>query len=242
MRFPTWAPQILIGAIEQYEQKGREADGDPEQCKLLADIWRRLLTRPEMEMVWPWIYQTTAGIELYDRRGFFFRVGTDVERFYKLPKLSQPAYSREMMDISNMAAALALRVKQFSFPGLNSSPFDSTVMRLEQQWKVRGELNNAEEFNLFFKLIAEFPNIHEHLERLRDDAELESELQLARLPVSRKASDFRAYFIREVSEYFGVFPNGHSPSRIATICSVALEDPDIDVALIRALTARIRDK
>lgn len=237
MKFPQWAPPILLGAVEHYTQVANEGGPEAAQCADFAEMWRRLLTRPEMEFVWPWIINTT-GFGLCEYLGFFRQFGSIVEDFHSAPRLSEAAYSAEMREIATMAASLAARIRKFSGTGLGRSPFNSILWPDNKEFELRDQFSESGEFRVFQKMTSEFPTVAQHLDRLEDVARSEERFQYSRLPVSRKSNDFRAYLIREIRNYFLMFPEGHSPSRIATICSVALDDPDITPDLVRALVKR----
>lgn len=230
MKFPSWAPSVLCEAVEHYESAARKGGENAPQYELLAGIWQRLLTRPEMESVWPWILETTGQFELYRRMGFFNEFSMSIERFYALPKLSEAAYAIEMEEIAEMAAALSGRLKKFetSVPGGN--PF----YRLHLPWERWDKLTKLlmDNMQLFPKVIKEFPSVTQLLDLLRDDAKKEAELQLSRLAVSRKSKELKPFLIREVVTYFKYFDNGYSPSKIAAICSVALDDASIDGGVV----------
>lgn len=230
MKFPNWAPSALFPAVEHYAEEGRKGGENAPQCALLAEMWQRLLTRPEMESIWPWIIEVTDGIELYGRMGFFREFGMSIERFHVLPKLSEAAYATEMEEIAKMAVALSDRLKQFESCVPGGNPFAALHMPL-RKWD---ELSLLMKDNLEMlpKMMRQFPSMTEMLDLLTLEARKEAELQIDRLPVSRKSKELKPFLIREVLAYFRSFENGYSPSKIATICSVALEDASIDGGLI----------
>jgi hypothetical protein len=237
MRYPDWAPADVIKCIELYDQLARERDGyEAAHCDYMAALWRRLATRPEMESVWPWILEKTE-LPLYENGEFFSGLGITIERFNVLPKLSGVAYEKEMIQIAEMAAALSPRLKKFeASTSLHGNPF------VDIHWNIHKSMELMDRFEtgqtpLFYMLNAEFPSIAEHLDRLEAEARKEALFQASRLRVSRKSNDFRAYFIREVNCHFMTFnakgDHSPSPSKVATICSVALDDPDITPDLVR---------
>lgn len=240
MKFPNWAPRILLGAVEHYEGEARKGGPNAPQCELLAAMWQRLLTRTEMESVWPWILETTQDFELYERMGFFYEFAMDIERFYALPKLSEAAYAVEMEEIAKMAAALSGRLKQFESPVPSGNPF----WRLHMPWSRWDELSKLlwNNMSLLPKVAGQFPTITEMLDLLKDEAKKEAELQLSRLPVSRKTKELKPYLIREVIAYFKYFDNGYSPAKIATICSVALDDAAIDGGLVGKYAKQVDER
>lgn len=242
MKLPKWAPEILGGAIDHYEAHAEKGGIDAPQCKLLAEIWQRLLTRPEMESVWPWILETTAEFELYDRMGFFYEFAMSIERFYALPKLSEAAYALEMEEISKMAAALSARMRKFEAPVPGGDPFGFVNMPMSKWEGLSRLLIESDKLDLLPKILGQFEPITELLDMLADETKKESELQMHRLPVSRKSRELKPFLIREMVTYFKYFNNGYSPSKIATICSVALDDATIDGGLVGKYAKQVDDR
>lgn len=228
MKLPSWAPTELADLCRAFDQIAEEGGADAEQCRMLSAMWLRLLTRPEMELVWPWIMRLTAGHDLYDRQfGFVSQFGVIVESFHTCPRLSQQSYAKEMREIAEMASALATRLETLEarVPYGVGDPFDPYEMlpeHLRDPYQGNGPFN-PEQSRQYHWLASR--TISEHLRSLEEKANLEEKEQHSRLPVSRKANDFGAYLIRELDKYFRSFSEDVSPSKLATICSVALDDP-----------------
>lgn len=242
MKLPKWAPDFLGAAIDQYAAQAEKGGAEAPQCKLLAEIWQRLLTRPEMEPIWPWIIETTAEFALYERMGFFRELGMSIERFYALPKLSEAAYALEMEEISNMAAALSARLRKFEAPVPGGDPFGFVHMPMSKWEGLSKLLMENDKLELLPKILGQFEPITDLLDILANETKKEAELQLHRLPVSRKSRELKPFLIREMVTYFKYFDNGYSPSKIATICSVALDDPAIDGGLVGKYAKQVDDR
>jgi hypothetical protein len=232
MKFPGWAPANLGTVVKAYADQAEKGEADAPQCKLLAEIWQRLLTRPEMENIWPWILQTTAAFELYNRMGFFHELSYSIERFYRLPRLSETAYTLEMQGISDMAADLCTRLRKFEAPVPGGRPFEFVHMPTSKRTSLSKLLSENNHLDMLPLMLGQFKTITELLENLAKEAKTEARQQAYRLPVSRKSRDLKPFFLREMISYFQSFSNGYSPSKIATICGVALDDPSIDGGLV----------
>jgi hypothetical protein len=240
VKFPRWAPAEITNICALYDQGANESGANGELCGTLSAMWLRLLTRPEMELIWPWIIRTTSDHKLYDRQfGFAYQFGTIIESFNICPRLSEQSYAKEMREIAAMASELAERLEKLEArvpygPGDPFTPYRLLPPHLSDPYQAEGpEPFNSEQSRLHHRLAS--VTIGEHLRYLEKAAKSEEKEQYGRLPVSRKANDFRAYLIREVAKYFYSFSDDFSPSKIATICSVALDDPDITPDLVRKI-------
>lgn len=252
MRMPSWAPTPLAEWLESYikhaEEHGPrfvECEGVPE----LKDIWCRLLTRPEMEVVWKYIEEAETSLSLTSNGGLLGTVNRAIEYYISARRISPAHYKEEMADIASLAEALARKIKNYSsansFGLFNPFPIDS-LMSKDQLFSagkmlrsdflepspVTGVSRTATALNWHL------PAAHEILEGLARRASNESEHQSSRLRLPTKtkgATVFRTYFARYVADWLVMHRLDYSPTKIATFCSVALDDPDLTPDLIRKI-------
>lgn len=239
MKLPKWAPPELANTSELFEQQAKVEGANVARCMQLSGMWSRLVTRPEMEAVWPWISKTKASFQFFEPYGFVYQFGAAVENFYAAPRLSEKAYAKEMREIATLASILAERLEKFEARmryavGDPFSPHNLLPTHLSDPYQVAEPDKFNSEQSLRHHRLANV-TIAEHLRFLEKAAGEEEKEQLSRLRVSRKANDFRTYLIREVAAYFLSMLEEAPPSKIATICSVALDDPDITPDLVRKI-------
>lgn len=239
MKIPHWAPSELANASELFEQQAKVEGADVARCMQLSGMWFRLLTRPDMETVWPWISRTKTSFQFFEPYGFVYQFGVAVENFYACPRLSEKAYAKEMREIAALASILAERLERLEarMPygvGDPFSPHKLLPTHLADPYQVTEPNEFNPEQSLLHHRLASV-TITEHLRYLEKAAEVEEKEQHSRLRVSRKANDFRTYLIREVAAYFLWILEEAPPSKIATICSVALDDPDVTPDLVRKI-------
>lgn len=241
MRYPKWTPKELIDEITRYDEA-------PTLGQVNADfvcICRLLATRPEMESIWPWLLQT--GIrDPWAPDGFLATLWESLAAFDASPKLSTTRYEKAMNEIAKTASILVDQLKKFEdATWFNQNPFEHLHF---QHWEfskrlaalTKRDMTEGSELvrtDLYYSTVANFPGISEHLHLLIDAATTESISQRFRMTVSKKSKDFRTYFIRAVAHHIrsNHDEGEYSPSKVATICSVALDDADITSDLVRKL-------
>src|SRR5438067_1697397 len=117
MQAPNWAPQILVEWFSYYE-KELNLNGTVlpahEEIPNLIEMWRRLLTRPEMELIWHFIVSRHCNISLIANGGILGTINRDVSHYAKSRKVSPTHYKEEMNEIATLAATLARKIQNYS--------------------------------------------------------------------------------------------------------------------------------
>jgi hypothetical protein len=244
MKYPDWIPASVAEWINRYEE-ALSSGNYPETVPLEFEIWRRLLTRPEMESVWDFILATVDHPEsLLTNGGLTGKINRAIRYFFTSPRLSPADYKREMLEIAKMADALANKLKKFYDAASPHNPFTYRALLNSDQLAIvskrLGKENDDDRgwWKIGNRLDYCLPQFDFQLKGLANRAKLESEDQSYKMPLPRKINDenlFRTYFIKVVGDYFFVQCADYSPTRLATFCSVALDDPDVTPDLARKL-------
>ncbi len=243
MIFPAWVPREIIEYLaDLVEYRSREGLSKDELTRTLRsqEMWMRLATRPEMEMVWGFILGFGYMLPLRANGGLLGRIETALENYEDSPKFSPKAYEQEMNEISKLAETLARKLRKFSDAGsvFNPFPFDSLLSE-EQISQAKGMLHPRilahPRLASGFALTYHLPSFDQQLDGLTERAKEEAIHQAHRLRLPRKVNDkntFRTYFIQMIRDYFFCMYADYAPSRLAIFCSVALDDPCITANLI----------
>jgi len=257
--FPTWTPiafQNLINGYNEFLSDSRSSEhADLEAIKRDAEIWTRLTTRPEMESVWKFIlardeFSFFADPENLARAngGLVAKLGRYLRAYHSAPILSEREYKNEMLEISKLAERLSGKLKKFCDAGFSQNPFSNSSMFTFEEIERFGRFIDPKLFEnkkhstrsiTAYLLDLRLPLVNHQLHALALRAKNElndPRHKLQRLP--RKVGDanvFRTYFISVVRNIFlGDFADG-SHARLATFCSVALDDPEITADLVRQI-------
>lgn len=224
MSYPKYVPASIVEWLNEHRNTSQAQTPGADPLKIV-EIWHRLATRPEMEVVWHFIsrFDRAPFLPLVANGGLLGTINRRLIAYHFAPKLSPTDYRDEMSEIARMAAALAAKLKRFSDADVGCyNPFPPQVLL--------GKVAKAVDEHL--------PAIDAQLIVLANRAKVESVDQMHRLPLPRKVNDkntLRTYFVRIVADHFFMMYADYSPSRIAIFCSVALDDPDITPDLIRKL-------
>ena len=94
----TWVPSSIIERVQEYENYAAD------QPRWLTfereyEIWSRLITRPEMEIVWDFIVKTTSEVDLTKNNGLAGAINKAIRHFYESARLSPSDYKREMLSL-----------------------------------------------------------------------------------------------------------------------------------------------
>ncbi|WP_292935538.1 hypothetical protein [Noviherbaspirillum sp.] len=250
MDFKHWVPEEIVKLVKDYEeylQKNDLPEDVRSEFSFKAEMWKRLATRPEMERIWQFMIKRSehGAFPLHSRGGLVGRIERGLDSFKLNPRLSEKDYENEMLEIAKMAGALANKLRKFCEAESFHNPFSySGILSIEQRdhakKMIRPELlenkYGNDRFYVSFNLDHHLPLFSTQLENIADRAKNESREQEHRLKLPRKSNDknvFRTYLIRLIGEHFFVQYTDDSPSRIATFCSVALDDPEITADLVR---------
>lgn len=247
MIYQNWAPAEIIdylNELSEYRGGGALSEDEALLAKRFHEMWTRLVTRPEMEFVWRFIVERAGDtFSLRTNGGLLARVNGVTRDFEENPKFSPKAYEEEMHEIAKLADTLARKLRKFSNAGSPYNPFplhsllDSAQVERARHMMHPDILARRRELAPF-SLTYWLPTIDEQLARLASNAAAEAEHQAHKLKLPRKVNDkntFRTYFINVVRDYFFCMYADYSPARLATFCSVALDDPDITANLVGKL-------
>lgn len=248
MIYPKWTPAALIDYLNELsEYRGSDALSEDEAAVTLRfqEMWTRLATRPEMELVWRFIVGLDEGAtySLRTNAGLLSRVNTVIRNYEKNPRFSPKGYEEEMREIARLADTLSRKLRKFSKAGSVYDPFPlQSLFDNAQVERARGMMHpkilTGKSGSVPFSLTYFLPALDEQLANLAKRATDEAEGQFYRLKLPRKVNDknnFRTYFINVVVDFFFGMYADYSPSRVATFCSVALDDPDITANLVGKL-------
>lgn len=229
MNFPNWAPLEIIdylSELSEYRNGGALSDDEAAITLRFQEIWTRLVTRPEMEIVWRFLLTSNdrkISLSLRTNGGLLASVNRVIQHYELNPKLSPKAYEEEMREIAKLAETLARKLKKFRNAESPYCPFplhsllDSAQIeraRLMMHPDILARRRDLAPWSLTYYL----PAIDEQLGRLSTNATAEAEHQAHRLRLPRKVNDkntFRTYFVRKVVDYFFVMFADYSPTRIA---------------------------
>ncbi len=204
----------------------------------------RLATRPEMEVFWQDFLECLHknAPDMDDGRIYMeiFEIVSLKEEYFSSARLTEKEYEEELNDISELADALSKKTRKFtSFPAFNN-PFKFSRFFTEGEFdlfssKVHhdGYLNMVSREKRFEHIT---PPMHKMFENLRDYSKEEATRKHSRMELPRRVrakNAFRTYFVQEVASRFAPIYKGNAPSKIATFCSVALDDPDINSDMVR---------
>lgn len=252
MSFPIWAPITLVEWLEDYPNDARfssatasERDGVPD----LRDMWLRLLTRPEMEAIWNFVAPRHSSLSLVANGGILGKINRDILGYGEARRVSPSEYMEEMNEIATLASALARKLRAYSGPSNRPNnyynPFHiDYILNNNDLLRIEGILSSeyVGEYELTGGRISgavlreTLPQLGTMLTRLSAIASNEAECQDHRLLLPKKVKGtnaFRTYFIKEISDFFSIQLLDFSPTRIATFCCVALDDPLITPDLVR---------
>lgn len=240
--YPAWAPSEIVEAIKYLTAYPEEAPAAEKlRAEKIASMWMRLVTRPEMKDVWASILSSQL-FPLMAPQGFFRSVSELDEEFEVAPKLSEQAYSKELMEIAKLAKALATRIEKFDRAAwCGCSPFLSSEVFSGNELQTAAAMlapDQKHPFEVARALDRHLPAFSKQLIGVAASATKEAKEQSRRLDVSRKANDknaFRTFFIRSVA-----WALDYSPAKVAIFASVALDDPDISADLVRGLLPKIK--
>ena len=184
--------------------------------------------------------------------GLVAKLDRNMRAFDEAPILSPQEYKEEMLEISKMAEKLSVKLKKFNDAYFLYDPFvNQTMFSREQIETIAEKLVNPKFFeskksyqsersitaHLLDHYLPPF-NVQLHNLSMRAKSEFEDpHHRLHRLP--RKVSDnnvFRTYFISVVRNIFLADFGDGSHTRLATFCSVALDDPEITPNLVRKIS------
>lgn len=240
--YPNWVPLQIVERVQEYEEIIRTGDKWPSfDCEY--NIWRRLATRPEMESVWNFITGTVGSESLLTNGGLSGKVNRAIRYFFSSPRLSPADYKKEMLEIAKLANTLSKKIKKFCDAG-PYNPFEYAMVFTNEQLKISLERlgekyddNRGRSWNGYY-LDSCMPTFDYQIKGIANRAQIESLEQTHKLRLPRKVKDenlFRTYFIKVIGDYFFVSCADYSPARLATFCSVALDDIDISPDLARKL-------
>lgn len=185
-----------------------------------------------------------------------------LENFGSSLKITTKEYEEELLEISRLAEKLSIKLKKFCELNHLSNPFPSNVVfdrfqieniariidprffstikyppdfnaELRDEWRIRETRSRTA-----YLLNDCLPNLDMQLHNLSVRATKEKENKASRhndLPRKIKGENaFRTYFIGNANKFFLMLGN-YSITRVATFCSVALDDADITADLVRGL-------
>jgi hypothetical protein len=249
MSFHDWAPISLIQRINEYDAFLAD-DSNSKNIKFKqiasdAEMWRRLATRPEMKEVWLFISGLTDTRSLTTNGGLIGVIGRELNSYRENPKFTVKEYELEMLAIAKLAKSLSKKLQKFSEPHATQNPFRFSYHLNSEQLEKAGDIIKSELLEGAFKksniahlLDSHMPNINSQLNGLERRAKDESKEQYHRIKLPRRTRDknvYRTHFISLIKDYFFREYADYSPSRISIFCSVALDDSEISLDLVRKL-------
>lgn len=262
MIFPSWTPTAFQEKINDYHRF--IADGNSsehpeiEAIRSQSEMWTRLMTRPEMEDFWKFVFSKKYISVFAEPKmlastngGMVAKLNRYVNAFNAAPILSPQEYKDEMLEISRLAARLSAKLKKFCDADFLYNPFlNRSLFTSEQVERFGTKAINPKffenkrgyqtEVSMTRHLLDDYlPPITDQLQNLALRAKSELDDPHHRLPrLPRKVGDanvFRTYFISVVRHILLLeFADG-SHARLATFCSVALDDPGITAELVRRI-------
>lgn len=248
MIIPKWVPAAIANCVIEYEREFlantqvHRADG--KQGPSIREIWVRLATRPEMEVVWNFISSIETPSNLTANGGLLGIVNRKVRSYATSPKLTPTGYKEELQEIAKAADGLARKLRKFTAAGeARHNPFPLDSLLTDAQLRRAGRMIAQERVADGGRAIAGalnywLPQIDDQLVGLAARARAEASDQFHRVRLPRKVNDkntFRTYFIHAIADYFFKSCADYSPTRISIFCSVALDDADITADLVAKL-------
>lgn len=243
MKFEKWAPLLVREALDRWEKSPLHST-QPEYAQTMQDIWRNLASKEEMKNEWLWIIQTAPDPRDGDP-SFVDAIDIGMMDFFSLPHLSEPVYSEEMREIAELSEKLASKLEKFNSYLPFRNPFSPNMLFTEEYRDrfpllINGDVESDQ--RLEFLLGIGLPTAYDQARRIADRATEEASKPFSRLELSRKAKDesaFRSYFITRVANFFAIVHMQYSPTRLATICRLALNDSAIDPRMVNRLTRHL---
>ncbi|MDQ1923210.1 hypothetical protein [Massilia pseudoviolaceinigra] len=245
MSFPNWAPPEIIEYLTElsdYRRLGVLSEDEAAITLRFHEMWTRLITRTEMELVWRFIIGLDNQVicTLRTNGGLIATVNRAMRNYEENPKFTQRGYKEEMQEIARLADILARKLSKFSNAGASYNPFPlHSLLDSEQIERARlmmhPDILSRRRTLAPFSLTYYLPAIDKQLTRLSKNAIEEAVQQSNKLRLPRKVNDkntFRTYFTKVIVDFFFITYADYSPSRIAIFCSVALDDPDITPNLV----------
>lgn len=254
MAYPDWAPIEIVSFIKEHEDRiNSQLEWQSNEKEILqrdVDMWRRLVTRPEMEKIWRKIKGDDKN------RGWITKVDSVVHVVSNIRKdydngvrLTVKDYETDLKDIVYLASLLSKKLHKFTVASEENNPFLYRLLlgneNLDLLSKVIKQKTYDPEFrDLWWCYRPEhyidhvLPSIDKLLVLLSNAARVESEEKELRLSLPTKVgaeSAFRTYFIKSIGRYLTRSWGQYSPSNIAAFCSVALDDAAINPDLVGAL-------
>jgi hypothetical protein len=258
MKFPAWAPSSITDLIDEAEkdlQNGRTlTPSDREAIQRNAEMWTRLVTRPEMESVWRFIWGRSSFTifatpkMLLANGGLVGTINRKVYSYETDPRMSDKDYENDLLEIARLAEGLSNKLKKYCDIEDWRNPFPPSALLTQEERDAVSGILRPEYFQhkktyqsnaglAGHILDSRLPKLDSLIRRLAEKAREEAGEKAARLNnLPRKVGDknvFRTYFISIVKDYFMTQYHDYSPTRIATFCNVALDDPEITPDLVR---------
>ena len=154
MKYPNWAPKELIIIANNFEIEETEFKGleyDIETLNRYAwnegfSSWKhyekviifkkesltRLISRPEMESVWKWIYKQNFALPITARGGLFGNFLYAVEGWFKAVQVPQSERDSDFKEIVKCAKTLAIKLQKYR--GENQ-PINSYIALFSKSFK-----------------------------------------------------------------------------------------------------------
>ena len=247
MKFPTWSPADLI---ERYKFISEQNSPDSQKIK---EIIFRLLTRPEMEKVWQWIYAQYMPLPIMVNGGVVGRFLYALDRFDKAGKYPASERSNDFDEIQRLAFKLSVKLNKYKdemhifneYTALIPPSYDrlliSFLKEKHQEKIAERKLQKREvRFPIWNFLL---PPISELLKSLslavkESDAELGKIFPTKINQDSALATYLVNFFYKQI--YMGGLD--HPPSVVATFISVALDDATITTDRVRKIRGTFQEK
>lgn len=261
MKYPKWSPTEVIKLIAESKSRlnsQREwGAGEKELLQRDVEMWQRLATSPEMEVIWKkiidngkdhgWLTGTRGSILAVE---ILVRVVNDVRNKYDTGvKLTKKDYESELKDIAQLASSLSNKLRKFSVADEENNPFLYRLLLANENLNLLSKVLKPQTFDQELRdlwwchrpehyLDPVLPPINKLLELLSHAARVELQEKELRLDLPTKvgaANAFRTYFISSIGSFLTSSWTQYSPSNIATFCSVALDDDAITADLVSKL-------
>lgn len=250
MTYPKWAPIEIISYVKEHElrltfQQECQAD-EKEVLQRDIEMWRRLITRPEMEALWKIINGNPEDEILMPRATEVLNQVGDIRKAYDaVDKISIKDYKQDLKEIADLASKLSKKLFKYNAASDENNPFLYRLLLANENLNVLSKVLKPKTYDPELRdlwwcgrpehyIDHVLPSIDKLLKLLSDAAKEEMEGKKLRLNLPTKVraeTAFRTYFIKSIGFYLTRLCNQYSPSAIATFCSVALDDDTITADL-----------
>lgn len=234
MAFPEWAPDDLVDYYSELNKLGDEYPAAKEH----QEIVYRLMTRPEMEKVWLWHSKSRPCVPPSANGGVVGSLLRAFEEFNSFAKASPSERVQDFAEIRKLASQLSVKLHKYrneryanitNYKRLIPEKYDSPLIEsLREDFKKNladQRESGDRHFPYWNELLPPLATILENLSNAADS--IDPNLMPTPAKIKQDGA-LSTYLIKHISFSasmgFVVIPSTH----LATIVSVALDDPSIN--------------